>query len=413
LTDPVLWLYLPAVLLLTSLASGMYPSLYISRFEVVGILKGSVKFGRNNPLTRIFLGLQLLLACVFITGSVMFTQNSLYLAGRSWGYDPSETLYAVVPDQAAYEKLSARLAQHPDVLSVAGSSHHVGKSNATTVLHLPGRPYEVDQLSVGPLYFQTLGLQLAAGRVFGEHSESDKQAVVVNQVLVSNMGWQQPVGQRFKIDGIAHEVIGVVKDFHSYNFAKSVRPTIFRLAPEAEYRYLLLKARPGAAAKAYRALQAQWAALLPETPFAGGHQEDVWGNYFEAIAIHGIVWRVFAFIAVALAGLGLYGLVTLNVAGRVREFSIRKVLGAGVRNIAGNITRPYVVLFAAALVPGVPVSYGLMKLFIESAYTYHKPVDYAGVVVAVAVLLLVLLAAVCSQVGKVAKSNPVTGLKAE
>ncbi|MBD0256380.1 MAG: ABC transporter permease, partial [Cytophagales bacterium] len=177
LTDPVLWLYLPAVLGLTSLASGLYPSLYISGFQVVGILKGSVRFGRNNPLTKVFLGLQLLLACVFITGAVMFTQNSLYLAGRSWGYNPTQTLYATLPDGAAYEKLRARLAQHPDVLSVAGSGHHLGKSHATAVLHLPGRPYEVDQLSVGAPYFETMGLPLVAGRGFRDGFEGEKASV--------------------------------------------------------------------------------------------------------------------------------------------------------------------------------------------------------------------------------------------
>ncbi|MBD0260951.1 MAG: hypothetical protein ICV83_34965, partial [Cytophagales bacterium] len=237
--------------------------------------------------------------------------------------------------------------------------------------------------------------------------------VVVNELLVKQLGWHNPVGQQFRIEGVPHEVIGVVKDFHSYSFAKPVRPTIFRVAPEAGYRYLSLRVRPGAEAKAYGALQVEWAALFPETPFAGGHQEDVWGNYFEAIGIHCLVWRVFACIAVSLAGLGLYGLVTLNVAGRIREFSIRKVLGAGVRNLAGNITHPYVVLFGVALVLGAPVSHGLMKRLIETAYPYHMPVNYAGVVTAVGVLVGVLGLTVLTQVGKVAQANPVTGLKAE
>jgi hypothetical protein len=364
-------------------------------------------------MTKVLLGLQLLLACVFITGAVMFTQNSLYLAGRSWGYNPSQTLYVTLPDGSAYQKLRARLAQHPDVLAVAGSGHHLGKSHATAVLHLPGRPYEVDQLSVGAAYFETMGLPLAAGRVFREGFAGDQASVVVNELLVKQLGWRHPVGQRFRLEGVPCQVIGVVKDFHSYSFSKPVRPTVFRLAPEAGYRYLSLRVRPGAEANTYGALQAEWAALFPETPFAGGYQEDVWGNYFEAIGIHCLVWRVIAGIAVSLAGLGLYGLVRLNVAGRVREFSIRKVLGAGVRNLAAHITHPYVVLFGVALLLGAPLSHGLMKRLIESAYPYHMPVDYAGVVTAVGVLVGVLGVTVLTQVGKVAKTNPVAGLNAE
>ena len=114
-----------------------------------------------------------------------------------------------------------------------------------------------------------------------------------------------------------------------------------------------------------------------------------------------------------LASLGLYGLVTLNVAGRVREFSIRKVLGASLKNIATNITKQYVILFAAALIIGAPVSYVLMELVFDIAYTYHMPMSYSGVALSVVILIVVLLAVVSTQIRKVSKSNPVDGLKVE
>jgi putative ABC transport system permease protein len=109
----------------------------------------------------------------------------------------------------------------------------------------------------------------------------------------------------------------------------------------------------------------------------------------------------------------LYGLMTLNVVGRAREFSIRKVLGAGLKNIAANILKQYVILFAVALIIGAPISYVLIKLVIEFAYVYHMPITYSGVAIAVAILILVLLATVAIQIRKVLISNPVNGLKAE
>lgn len=413
LSDPALWIYLPAILLFTSIASGIYPSLYISKFQVVGILKGSVKFGKKNPVTKIFLGLQLILACIFITSAVMFTQNSSYLAKRHWGYNQAETLYAVVPDQVAYEELHARMAQDPDVLSISGSRDHLGKNNATTVLHFPDRDYEVDQLSVDAKYFETMGLQLKEGRVFEDHDGSDKQAVVVNELFVKNMAWQNPLDQLFMIDSLQYEVIGVVKEFHSYSFSRPVRPTIFRVAEKGDYRYLSVKVRSGSEIKTYKVLQAKWAELFPEIPFEGGHQEDVWGSYFTSIKIHGIVWRVFAFIAVSLASLGLYGLIKLNVAGRIKEFSIRKVLGAGLKNITANITNQYLILFASALTIGAPISYILIKLVIEFSYAYHMPFNFSGVATAVVILILVLLITVSTQIRMVLRANPVNGLKVD
>ncbi len=418
LKDPNLWIYLPNILLITGIASGIYPAFYISKFQVVGILKGSVKFGSKNPLTQILLCLQLILACIFICGAIAFTQNNSYLAHRSWGYNQDDALYAIVPDHAAYEQLHALMAQDPDVLSISGSSHHLGKSNATTVLHFPNREYEVDQLSVDARYLETMGLQLKEGRFFNDHEGSDRKAVVVNELLAKNMsrslsGWDQPVGQHFKIDSIQYDVIGVVKDFHSYSFFKPVRPTIFRVAEKENYRYFSIKVRSGSETKTYKNLQAKWAKLFPEIPFEGGYQEDVWSNYYEATGIFGRVWRAFAFMAVLLASLGLYGLVTLNVSGRVREFSIRKVLGAGVKHIAANIVNQFVILFLVALAIGSPLSYLFEKFLLNTVYVDHMPVTFTGATIAGSILILVLLITASTQIRKVIKSNPVDGLKME
>ena len=105
LIDGHLWIYLPMIMIFTAIASGIYPSLYISGFPVVQIMKGAVRFGKKNLLTKIFLVLQLILACIFITCSVMFSKNTDFLAHRSWGYNERQTMYVSVPDGAAYDKM--------------------------------------------------------------------------------------------------------------------------------------------------------------------------------------------------------------------------------------------------------------------------------------------------------------------
>ena len=413
LADPNLWIYLPAIMLVTGIASGIYPAFYISRFQTVTILKGSVKFGTKNPLTKLFLGVQMVLACLFITSAVMFTQNTDYLANRSWGYSPRDVVYAVVPDQQAYEKLSAAMGSDPHVLSLSGSKNHLGKNNATAVLHFPDREYEADLLSVDAKYFETMGLEIESGRAFNDHPGSDRKAVVVNESLVTNMVWEEPIGKGFMIDSIQYEVIGVTRDFHSYDFSTVVRPTIFKVAEKADYRYLSMKVKGGMEVETYKTLLTKWGELYPEIPFEGGYQEDVWGFYFTEISIHGHVWRVFAAIAVFLASLGLYGLVTLNVSGRVKEFSIRKVLGAGLLNIVAGITREYLILFTVAIVIGAPMSFVLIKLILDFAYVYHIPITFWGTALASAILVLVLITTISTQIWKVSKANPVAGLKVE
>jgi putative ABC transport system permease protein len=414
LLDANLWIFLAALLFVTGIISGFYPALYISKFDAVKIFKGSLTFGRKNPLTKVFLGVQLILACITITTGVIFTQNNSYQNSRSWGYNQKETLFVPVPDRSAFDKLNAALQQQPNVLSISGSSHHIGKEHATAILRLPpSKQYEVDQFGVDANYFNTMGIELLQGRGFRERSATDRHAAVVNELLVKNLNFENPIGRQVEIDSIKYEIVGVVKDFHDQNLFVEVHPTIFTLAADDNFKYISLRVKNGSQAEAHKAIQSQWASLYPEIPFQGGYQEGVWANYFFYVDRSQIFNNVIATIAVLLASLGLYGLVTLNVSGRVREFSIRKTLGAELRNIAGIIVKQYVPLTTIAIVIGAPLSYVFAEAYLNMLFAYPMPMTVSGIVIAVVILIIVLLSVVSTQVFRVAKANPVTGLKIE
>lgn len=412
-SDTILWMFLPIVLLVTAFASGLYPAFYISRVPVTGILKGSFKFGKKNRLTRVMLAFQLILSCVFITCAIMFTQNVSYLASRSWGYNEDLALYTEVPDLSSFRLLEVAMKQEKDVLSISGSSHHLGKNSSSTVIELPDQEHEAQQIAVDANYFETLGIDLIEGRGFQEHSKTDKKTIIINEQFQETILQGNPIGKIVKIDGERYTVVGMVKDFHAYNFDTEIKPTFFKIAHPEEYRYLSVKVEAGTQRDVYRTLQNHWISFFPETPFQGGYQEDVWGMYFVEVGIHGKVWRGIATIAIILAGLGLYGLVTLNISGRVREFSIRKVLGAGLGNIAKNISKHYLWLFIIALSIGAPVSYFLISIVFDIAYTYHMPINIWGVALAVLILVVILLIVVATQLLRVFRANPVEGLQVE
>jgi ABC-type antimicrobial peptide transport system permease subunit len=413
LVDLDLWLYLAGILLVTSIASGMYPSLYISKFQVVSILKGAVQFGRKNPVTRILLGFQLVLACAFVTCAVTFSMNSIYLTERSWGYNQHETIYVPVANQAHFEQLSAAVESDPHVVSMSGSQHHLGKGHSSVVMHFPDREFEADVVAVDANYLSTMEIPLREGRGFIDHENSDRQSVIVNRMLVTNMGWTQAIGQTFRIDSTRFEVIGVTEDFHSYSFTRLVRPMMFKVADKPDYRFLSVRVTPGKEMDVLKSVETKWSALFPDTPFSGGFQEDVWGYYQQFIGNHGRVWRSLAVVALILAGMGLYGLLSLNVSARVKEFSIRKILGAGVANITSHIGKQYLLLLTISLAIGAPASFFLNKFVMDVAYRYHIPVTWTIVVYGVAILLTLVLATFATQIVKAWKVNAVEGLKTE
>lgn len=413
LTDQNLWAFMVFVVVVTGLASGIYPAIYISRFDVIRIFKGSVQFGKKNPLTKIFLGAQLILACLGITGAVMFTQNSAYQGSRNWGYNQHEALYVEVPDQSSFEQLHAVMGRNADVESISASKHHLGRSIGSTIIHMPDRQYEVQQLLVDANYFTTMELNLLQGRDFKEHYESDKQSVIINEEFVKKMELATPLGTSFKMDSVRYEIVGVVKNFHSKNFYYELVPTFFKVAETSDYRYLSMRVRSGAEQSAYEALQEEWVNVLPETPFQGGYQEDVWSVFRAELTVMQKFMRAVAYIAVLLAGLGLYGLVTLNVSGRRKEFSIRKVLGAEMPNIARSIIKQYALLSVTALTLGAPISYVLIQANLDMMFPHPMPQSYSGVLLAVMILISVMAAVIFTQIRKVSTSNPVEGLKVE
>ncbi len=413
LLDGNMWLFLSGVLIFTGIVSGLYPAFYISKFQAITIFRGTVKFGKKNRLTKVFLSLQLMLACVGITFAVMFGQNSAYQAKRSWGYNQKQALYVNVPDRSAYDQLKAELRQHTDITSISGSHHHLGKTIATSIVHLPDKQYEVQELSVGPGYFETMGLQLENGRFFEEFKESEHRSIVVNELLVESLELTQPIGAQLRMDSIQYEIVGVAKNFHFDNFYYENRPIIFTLADKKDYRFLTVQVREGAELDTYDVLQSEWGSLFPETPFQGGYQEDVWVGFYEELGIMKKFTRAIAILFVLLASLGLYGLVKLNLTGRVREFSIRKALGASVKNIASTVFNQYLLLSIAAIVFGAPLGHIMITAMMDMMFPDPRPFAYTSAPISAVILVIVLIAVISTQIRKVSRANPVDGLKVE
>ena len=413
LFDPNMWSFLIAVLLFTGIVSGIYPAFYISKFQAVKIFKGNLKFGQKNPATKVFLTIQLILTCVGIGFAVSFAQNSSYQRNRTWGYSQEEVVYAELQGSNNLENLKQNMLKKTGVISASSSQHHLSKSNKTTIAHLPDYQYEVKELAVDAHYFDVMDLKLKEGRFFQPNQESDRTSLVINEFFAKTLAVDNLVGQTLKIDSVQYRIIGIVNDFHFNNFYYEQRPTIFTLAPEEDHRFLSLKVADQAKPEVYRALQQEWAVLFPETPFNGGFQEDTWPEFYEELNIQQRFTRVIAIIFVLLAGLGLYGLIQLNIKGRVREFSIRKTLGAGIWNLTSNIARQYIVIFGIAILFGIPAAHFLNKAMLDMMYPDPRPFGYSGAIISAILLVLVLSLVIATQVRNVSKSNPVDGLKTE
>ncbi|OEK05381.1 hypothetical protein BFP71_18495 [Roseivirga misakiensis] len=413
IAQPSLWIFLLILVVFTGLASGAYPALYISNFSAVNIFRGRLKFGGKNKMTKIFLTFQYILACIAVVGGIMFTQNTAFQKSQDWGYNEKATISTNISPATEAMQLMAAMESNPNIASIAPSKHHLSRRSTRMEIQILEKDYDILTLEIGPEYVETMELEVLEGRTFEKNRETDFQNVLINEQMAKLLNPQGALGERFKSDTLNFAVIGILKDFHQYNFSERIEPMILKLSPEDEYAFISMRVKPGSLIATYEALENTWAEIFPEKPFNGFYQEETLENYFREIDGHGKLMRIVASMCIILSCLGLYGLVSLNVASRTKEFSIRKALGAGLKNLAFVINKQFVLFLAVALILGLPISYLLMDTLFETVYEVHKPITVIPFLMALIIVVIMVFATVSSQVKKVMTTSPTEGLRSE
>ena len=413
ISDHIFYLFMLGLLLLTGIASGIYPAFYISRFEAVKIFKGKIKLGRKGWLTQTFLGFQLVLACITITAAVIFVQNTNYQINRSWGYDQNHLMYIHTPSKEMYDKMKAEMEMSPYLENVSGTADHIGRKSSNVVAETLDRKYEVSELKVEPIYFKTMGVEMASGREWSQDVKYGNREVVVNQTFVNQLELEEPLGFEIKIRDNDYVIVGVINDLHNQPFGNEIQPMVFSQVNDGDQTFLIANITSGYDFKAYDEIESTWDELYPEIPLVGGLQADIWDGYFNMIGNFARFNKAVATIAVALALLGLYGLMTLNISGRIKELSIRKTLGANMMHLSKIMSKQYLALTIVSIGVGAPLGYFFTKFQLDMVFAYPLDMGAYRVVIPVIILVVALILVVFSQVFRVNRFNPIKGLRTE
>lgn len=409
----MLWLFFIVLLILTGIGGGAYPALFISGFQPVSIFRGKQKLGGTNIMSRVLLTLQFVLAFILISAGIIFSQNAKYQRNLDWGYDQEQTVVVRVHGQENFERYHNAIRDYSEIVSSAASRNHIGKSNNTAVIEYRGKQHEMQRLDVSPEYLTTMGIRLQSGRIFEKDRASDLESIVINETFVREMKWEEPIGQQVEYDSVRYTVIGTVEDFHMQSFFDKIEPTFFRVSAKDKYFFLSVRAKSGKAMATQDYLKSTWEAMIPDIPFDAFFQDSVFDQAFRSSQGISNVFVAIAWIALILSCMGLFGLVSLSIAKRRREFSIRKVLGASMVHVAQLVNREFIILLSIAIVIATPISYFMVSNLIGSIFKYHIGITAIPFIVAGLVIILTSLSTVSSQLFKVARTNPVEALRQE
>ena len=267
---------------------------------------------------------------------------------------------------------------------------------------------------VGFDYLETLGLIVQEGRLFDRNIESDKvESIIISALFAEKMGWQNALNREVKIDSNRYFVIGVLSNFHFENFLYKMVPAVFRITPESNFRYVSMRVSPGTLTTTAEYTAEIWKKIEPDLPYEGFMQNAVFDHFFMEMRANNDIMRFISGMALILACMGLYGLVSFNISRKMKEYSIRRVLGADLGSITRSVNNDFVWYLIMAGIIGAPVAYFLMNMLLNSVFELVMPMSVWPFLMAFGLVIVTAYLTISSQIFKVARDNPAETLRSE
>lgn len=399
------------ILILAAFISGVYPASVLSRFKIIKSLKGEQKIKSSKWITQSLLGLQFIIATVLVAGMLTMNNQIQYLTTFDTKVDFKDVIYMdyIQADESQIKPFVQELMQMPEVASVSAISGYNGT-------RMKGETqFDVRHLRIHQDLMSLLDIKIVQGRNFDANIGSDAtQAILVNEAFVKKMGLENPVGEivPFEYGDLTNpKIIGVIEDYHFESAKSTVDPLVIYQNPAYPLQSVYFKLSEGTAFSQEK-FEAVWAKHFDPFPFEFSFLEE---EYLSAYRQEQRMMKLLStgcFVSIFLAAMGLLGIVGLQLNQRLKEISIRKVLGASLNNLYLVFGKKFLFIILIGLTGGILVSNLLINQWLEN-YPYHVNFSIGIVGITIGVTVTIALVTIISQVFKVTRTNPVQYLKDE
>jgi putative ABC transport system permease protein len=423
-----LWTNWPLLLMvfgvsvLVGVFSGIYPSMVISSYNPVKVLKGKIFSSNSQTLNvkKILVVSQFSISLFMLIVSFILYGHVNFIINKDLGFDNREILISEinVHDGIQFETLKNRMLQHPEIVYVAYSSTIPFMGNIGGFVTWEGAdPEQKEMISrnyVNYDFIPTYNLKMLYGRNFSREYPADNKGCIINETALRAFGWDDPVGKMVYMFGQPYPVIGVVKDFHPFSVHNPIPSYIMFLNENvvSGSKMLTVRFTPGSGQLAKQIITSELENILPNDPF---EFKDFSVIFFldGAITFWQSLKKMFMFFAVitlVVSSVGLFGLMLFTVKKRTKEMGVRKVLGSSVGSVFWQLSRELVGLLGFAIVFGCPAAVMIYKTMPGA---YKEPLSATDFVVSVVLVAVVALCTITYHVMKNAISNPLNALRYE
>lgn len=421
--SPLLVICFIGFALFIGVAAGLFPALFFSRISAVQVLKSSssTKMFKKLTLRKVLIVFQYSISLMLITATLIMYKQYKHYMNFDLGFSTENILNIRLQGNKA-ELLKKELNELPEVkgISESGMITSVGNYWGTSIKN-PTNPEDSAEVSmnvVDEYYIPLHDHHLLAGKNFSPRSENAEESeVIVNQQVLKRFSLPKDpnlsIGEILRVGGKDLRIVGVMKDFQ-YGRAnnESQKEVIFRCTPK-EIDNINVKLLSNDLPATYAKIETIWKKLDTVHSFDAKFYDDEIEESFKGLSASMKLAGAIAFLAVCIASLGLLGMVVFTTETRLKEISIRKVMGATEGGLVYLLGRGFFVLLCIAALIALPLTYFFFEEIMLPKIANHAPLGILEGIMAVVTVMLIAVTMIGSQTWKVAKANPAEVLKNE
>ncbi len=414
------WSSLVLLTVITGFISGSYPALYLSSFNPVRVLKGSMRYSLSALWLRKGLVIfQFVLSIMLIIGTIVISRQVNFVQSVSLGYDRENLIYLPMEGDLSskYKLFKEKALTLQGIQSVTKMTQNpTSIQNGTSGVQWDGKDpsnrIQFTQAGIGYDFIKTMNAEIVAGRDFSETFASDSAGYIVNETALKLFNYENPIGMPLTFWEKKGTIVGVVKDFHFVSLHEPIGPIVLRMEEKAGYGGALIKTEPGKTKEALASLERLTKELNPQFPFSYLFMDEEYAKLYRSEQIVSDLSNGFAFLAIFISCLGLLGLAMFTAEQRTKEIGIRKVLGASMVSLFNLLSRELLVLVTLSMIIASPIAWYAMNSWL-SEFAYRIDIAWWIFVIAGLLAIIIALVTISFQTVRALVANPVQSLRSE